>query len=253
MAVLRSAWNYHQHYQPFVSWAHAVAQRTRLLNPLPLVVWNSDKRYLRMLEAQGIPIIPTIWFSQGSNYHLASFLLSTGWHKAILKPSIGANSSDVRLVTSETLAEGQAHLDHFLSQRRGMMLLQPYVEHEGEHSHVFLNSEWSHAFQRQPFGVRQAVDTLDEPQIVPCTQEIAFATAVIQTVQRLFRIPTLLYGRVDLIREQIAVGGSYRLMEVEIIEPMLHLEYANALSRFTDALVHALHEARSSKMTELPV
>ena len=32
-----------------------------LANPLNIVRWNLDKVYLRKLEAQGIPIVPTLW------------------------------------------------------------------------------------------------------------------------------------------------------------------------------------------------
>ena len=47
IAVLRSPWDYHERIAEFSAWLKAVSTQTRLLNTLPIVEWNLDKRYLR--------------------------------------------------------------------------------------------------------------------------------------------------------------------------------------------------------------
>lgn len=46
VALIRSTWNYVAHFRAFRSWLDHVAARTRLINPLPAILWNLHKRYL---------------------------------------------------------------------------------------------------------------------------------------------------------------------------------------------------------------
>ena len=52
LVVLRSTWDYTLAYGAFLDWARAVP---RLANPIDVIVWNSDKTYLRDLSAAAIP------------------------------------------------------------------------------------------------------------------------------------------------------------------------------------------------------
>ncbi|MFJ4839337.1 hypothetical protein [Streptomyces sp. NPDC088746] len=57
--VLESPWDYPKRSDEFLAWARRVAAETVLCNPLPVVEWNSDKRYLADLAAEGVPIVPS--------------------------------------------------------------------------------------------------------------------------------------------------------------------------------------------------
>src|SRR5579875_3240470 len=46
LALLRSTWDYCERLPAFLAWAERVAAQTRLLNPLPVIRWNTDKHYL---------------------------------------------------------------------------------------------------------------------------------------------------------------------------------------------------------------
>lgn len=43
--VLRSPWDYVQRLDEFLAWCAKVSTQTRLVNPLPVVRWNTDKHY----------------------------------------------------------------------------------------------------------------------------------------------------------------------------------------------------------------
>jgi glutathione synthase/RimK-type ligase-like ATP-grasp enzyme len=237
LALVRSTWNYYTYPSQFFRWAASVARRTMLLNPLPVLRWNAHKQYLACLAHQGVPIIPTIFLPRHASFHLPSLLRETGWPQAVLKPCIGANSYGTCLVTQETMTEALVHLLRF---SRHDMMLQPYlrtIEDEPEHSHVFVEGVWSHAFVRTPFRQRSAHDAPQEPQVVPTPSEILLAQQVLDALHRLLQIPPLLTARVDLVRDEC---GVLRVMEVECIEPMLHLEYAQALPRLTENIVKRL-------------
>src|SRR5579884_2500123 len=74
LTLVRSTWNYYAHAPAFLAWASSVATCTTLLNPLPILQWNSHKAYLAELERLGFPIIPTIWLPRSRCAHLASLL-----------------------------------------------------------------------------------------------------------------------------------------------------------------------------------
>jgi hypothetical protein len=102
-----------------------------------------------------------------------------------------------------------------------------------------LSSFLAHTFARPSFHtltsevlrVQNPVDTyqIDDPS----PEEVVLATRTMHVVEQLLGGGTLLYGRVDLVRD----GDQLYLMELELTEPVLHLEYSGAGERLTEAIV----------------
>ncbi|MGH8041095.1 MAG: hypothetical protein ACREPN_03510, partial [Rudaea sp.] len=67
VALLRSTWDYTQRLPEFLVWAGRTAALTRLLNPLPVIRWNTDKHYLHDLEKTGVAIVPSVFVEPGEN------------------------------------------------------------------------------------------------------------------------------------------------------------------------------------------
>ena len=244
LVLLRSTWNYYLQYPRYVTWLSKVAAGSHLLNPLPVVQWNTQKRrYLPDLAVAGIPTIPTSWLAMGTSVQLDRLLSTPRWNSVVLKPSIAANGYGTCVVERRkraSVVRGQRHLDHFLGQHD--MLVQPYlasVESFGEVSHVFINGSWSHAFARLPFHTRTSEELgaqrpVDEHQVdCPPPEEVALAQRIMRVVEQMLGCGPLLYGRVDLVRD----GGQLYLMELELTEPVLHLEYSGAGERLAEAIV----------------
>lgn len=255
VVVVRSTWNYHHAPEAFLTWAKGVASATRLLNPLHVMQWNAHKGYMRDLERAGVPVIPTRWLARGTAEDVGQLLAKQGWAKAVAKPAIAANSSGVLLIEGnnpESVACAQEHIEQWLS--RVDMLLQPFlasVTSKGECSHVFVGDCWSHAFLRQPshaLSPRQIAPSgqafcnaflhrpfhasspaevvgYGMPQIVPDPEEVAVARAIYKQCKQIVHVDTLPFARVDVVRDG---DGVVRLMELELIEPLLHLDYADA-------------------------
>src|SRR3954454_277856 len=59
--VVRSTWDYSWRLAEFLAWADATAAVTTLCNPAPVLHWNTDKRYLREIDAAGVPVVRTLW------------------------------------------------------------------------------------------------------------------------------------------------------------------------------------------------
>jgi hypothetical protein len=196
------------------------------------VRWNTHKNYLRDLEQQGVAIVPTVWASPGTSLDLAALLAERGWTQAVVKPAVSASAYATRLVTSATVAEGQAHLDHLLAERD--MMIQPFltsVTTTGERSLVYFDGVLSHTILRSP---ALGKGNIGGKGLIPNdAKEAAFAEHVIRAVNG-----ETLYARVDIARDD---AGDLRLMELELVEPWLGLDLApDAATRFAAAIARRL-------------
>src|SRR3954468_18656738 len=62
--VVRSTWDYAPRRDEFLAWARRVEAATPLHNPAAVLAWNTDKRYLAELAADGLAVVPTAWFAR---------------------------------------------------------------------------------------------------------------------------------------------------------------------------------------------
>lgn len=198
------------------------------MNPLPVVRWNADKRYLRDLAQRGVEIVPTVFLGQGEHEELALIAEREGWDELVLKPAVSASSYKTVLVRRGEMAAGQQHLESLL--REGAALVQeflPTVASECERSLVFFEGRYSHTILRAPaLGLKADSETRLAPDN---EEEQAFARAVLEAAGEM-----PLYARVDILRD---VRRQLRLMELELIEPWLGLElHPEAADRFAQAI-----------------
>ncbi len=62
LVVIRSTWDYTARRDEFLAWAGSVP---RIVNPAPVLAWNTDKHYLNDLAKGGVPVVPTVWLDPG--------------------------------------------------------------------------------------------------------------------------------------------------------------------------------------------
>jgi glutathione synthase/RimK-type ligase-like ATP-grasp enzyme len=213
LVVLRSTWDYHRRLAEFLGWVDRVAGRTRLLNDPRTVRWNSHKTYLRELERSGIPIVPTVWGSELDS--VTDTLEERGWERGVLKPAVSASGEGAHLLRLGDRASNEAAFRELLA--KGEVLLQPYlaaVNDPGERSLVFLDGAYSHAVLRAPRFLPGSPLREGAP-VEPLDLEREVAVRALAVVE-----PRPLYARVDLVTGS---DGSPRLMELELIEPLLFL------------------------------
>lgn len=236
LIVIRSCWDYFYHPEKFAAWISALeALKVRVLNPLPIVRWNHDKKYLRDLEQRGIEIAPTFWCERNTTPKIDEILRSRGWQKAVVKPTISGTSMLTWVVTRD---EGNAHDAQLaeLLQQRDMMIQEYMPEIEsGEWSLVFFGGEFSHAaVKRAKAGDFRVQDehggSWSHEQ--PSEDLKRQAKQVLETVGE-----ELLYARVDGVLRD----GRFILMELEVIEPMLYFgSNAAAAEMFAEKLIERL-------------
>jgi glutathione synthase/RimK-type ligase-like ATP-grasp enzyme len=238
LVVIRTTWDYWDRHEQYLAWARSVP---RLVNSAEVVAWNTDKTYLKRLEAAGIPTVSTTWISPGDAYALPL-------EAFVVKPSVSAGARDTAAYAGGDEA-AREHVDRLLAAGRTVML-QPYlraVDTEGETAVLVFSGEVSHAARKSPvltIGAGEA--ELGSWSIEPRTAsagEVELALRVVQEVSRWG--DELLYARIDLLPGPV-------LIELEVTEPSLFLQEApGSAQRFAHA-VRAWAERSSRAATSPP-
>jgi O-ureido-D-serine cyclo-ligase len=245
LALLRSPWDYTQRLPEFLAWAMRAARATRLLNPIDVIRWNTDKHYLRDLESAGVAIVPSAFVEPGEDAAaaLAAFQQAHPTGEFVVKPAIGAGSRDAQRYHANDRDAARTHVQRLLEGKRSV-LLQPYLDRVDEHGEtalVFFDGKFSHAIRKGPLlkrgeGPTRALFAAEHiTSRMPDAAERALAERALAAIP--FPQP-LLYARIDLIH---AADGSPRLLELELTEPSLFFAHAaGSAARFAKAiLAHA--------------
>ena len=229
--IVRSCWDYTSRRDEFLAWAASVPH---LHNSHEVLAWNTDKVYLRQIEAAGVPIIETRWNVAAGD--------DLGDHAEwVVKPTVSAGSLDT--ARWESPADVYAHSAALVSAGRTSMT-QPYissVDEEGETAMLFFGGEFSHAIRKGPIlvrgeGIRQDRDGRGENEVrTPTTAQHEVAAAALAAVDEVLGHPAdLLYARVDLVT---GADGSPLVIEIELAEPYLFLVLADGgAGRLVDAV-----------------
>lgn len=241
LVVIRSTWDYPHCRDRFLAWA---GQLRRVLNPLPILKWNTDKRYLNDLARAGVPVIPTRFLEPGVAFEspAASF---------VVKPAVSCGAQDTARYSAGDEARARDHVRRLQASGRTVMV-QPYladIDVQGEVAVMFIGEGYSHSIRRgavlHQAGLPEASAVLPF-QVQACEVTPAERRLAEQVMAHVPGGPVgLLYGRVDLVP---GPDGAPLLLEVELTEPSLFLEFSQgSVERFADCIVETLanHRDRS--------
>ena len=189
------AWGYHR---AGPEWRAAVdrweARGINLWNPPGVLRWNVDKAYLGRLAGRGAPVVPTRYAGRLDEAALHDAAEAFGTDRLIAKPQISASAwQTIRWSPGAPLDGGPT----------GPAVIQPFlpaIEETGEHSLLYFGGA---------FGLIAAHEAAPD--------ERAAAEAILAEIDE-----PLIYARVDLVR---GLDGAPVLMELELVEPDLYLEY----------------------------
>lgn len=224
LVVVRSTWDYLDRYDDFLAWAASVP---RLANPVEVLRWNTDKRYLGRLAGLGVPVVPT-------TYADAAWIPPPG--EFVVKPTVSAGARDTARYGPADALAAQQHVQRLLMAGRGV-LVQPYlpaVEAAGETSLLYVDGVFSHGGRKGAvLGGAQALppDRVEIGPREPTAAEREVAERVLAAVSK-----PLLYARVDLLP---GPDGPL-LLELELTEPYFFLGTSDgAADRFAAAIAAA--------------
>lgn len=210
------AWGYHQdppRWHELLDRLEREAVTT--LNPVPLLRWNSDKRYLAELGERDVATIPTRLVEVLDEAAIAEARVEFG-DQLVIKPPVSASAYGTHLLGPNDPLPTDA-----LGQE---MLVQPFlraVAVEGEYSIMLFDGNFSHSIVKRP----KAGDYRVQPHLggteLPCEPPaggIDLAHAALAAAPA-----KATYARVDMVRDN---DGDLAIIELELIEPALWLQHA---------------------------
>lgn len=228
--IFRSTWDYFERKDEFNQWLESLENKPiKLFNPLSIIKENIHKFYLKKLEEYGVIIVPTIFQVKTNNLDVS---IPDEWNQAVIKPAFSAAAYKTRVFDKKEIEQVQEEYKLFAVEND--MLIQkfmPEIISIGETSVIYFNGKNSHAVLKKPksgdfrvqsiFGGQYEKTELDE--------EVLHQTDFI--LKLMTEIP--LYARID----GIVIDKVFYLMEVEMIEPDLYMEYEpEAFERFIQAI-----------------
>lgn len=217
--VFRSTWDYFKHHASFLRWLDALDRAgIPAINSTRTARWNADKRYLLELEALGIPIVPsTIVSGRDLERTLATF----GSREVVVKPTVSGTAWHTLRGVADSPGLRTAA---FALPRHFDYVIQPFIEEivsAGELSLIYIGSMLSHAVVKRP----QPGDYRVQGEFGGSSERLRPDAAVVASANRVLTAAAslghgdLAYARVD----GVVTGGAFLLMELELIEPYLHL------------------------------
>jgi glutathione synthase/RimK-type ligase-like ATP-grasp enzyme len=226
LVVLRSTWDYAERRDEFLAWARSLR---RVLNSVPLVEWNTDKRYLEHLSRAGVPTVPTRFVAPGTAFEPPAVSF-------VVKPSVSAGGrSSARFAPDEADAAHALVAEIHAEGRTAM--IQPYLSGVEEKALVYVGGEYSHALLRRvplPAAGSRPVFYLAE-ELAPAEASATERNIAEAAIARAPGEPV--YARVDLL------GGA--VLELELTEPSLYFEFGSgSAERFAAAIAARLTPVR---------
>ena len=246
LVLVRSTWDYSPRHDEFLAWARALP---KVVNSADVIEWNTDKRYLRELDAAGVPVIPTIWLDPAR--HLSKRAVHTrmpAFGDFVVKPVVSAGARDTgryQPVSAESRGRAIAHAVRLLDEGRWVMI-QPYVtsvDTAGETCLIFIDGELTHAVRKNALLTGPAEDS---GELYAAEEMSAFEAtpAQVEVAQRALAVAReatgadLTYARVDLVSGD---DGVPMVIELELTEPSLWMKYGSGVEgRLADAVIKLL-------------
>ncbi|WP_326914093.1 ATP-grasp domain-containing protein [Sphingopyxis chilensis] len=187
-----------------------------VVNPVPVLRWNSDKAYLSELAAKGVAVVPTVEVAALDDASLAKAMAELGTDDIVIKPAISGGADGTHRIAPGAPIPGDA-----AGRRRLVQPLMPGILTHGEFSLFFFAGKFSHAIVKRPasgdFRVQEQFGGREEPwEANDGAQALAAAALAAAPAAPV-------YARVDMVGD---AAGALHIMELELIEPSLFLHHA---------------------------
>jgi glutathione synthase/RimK-type ligase-like ATP-grasp enzyme len=252
VVLANGAWDNIHHADEFLRWADYVSGSlgVTVVNPPAVLRWNIDKRYLRELEAAGVPVVPTMWVEPGTEAGTAAGRVARPdppgrgpnsdpplhdsipdpaeielpGSEIVVKPTVSGGGFQTARYRPHEHDEARRHLADLVRSGRTAMvqLYQPTVDDVGEVGLIFFGGTFSHAMHKDPMirrGTGPRPNLIENQVVTPASAspaQVALGQAALAAAERLHG--PVAYARVDTVE---AEDGRPLLLELELLDPVL--------------------------------
>ncbi len=233
MVLVRTLWDYHKKIDEFKNFLDQNVD-TSLFNDASILRWNMDKSYLKDLNDLAIKIPKFDIFDK--LFDPSEYMELNKISKLVLKPTISAGGRNTYLIDEITKGDYDKTIAGILSN--SPVIAQEYVadiKSLGEWSFIYFDKVFSHAVIKMP-----AKDEFKVQERFGGSISGAYPSSnMLYNCQIILdKLPLdLLYARIDAV----IVDSVFYLMEVELFEPSLFLQYSDvAAQNFCKAILKRL-------------
>lgn len=235
LAYLGTPWDYTEAKDEFLERLEALEQAGVVVaNPAEVIRWNADKLYLAELAERGAPSIPTLWPQSAGPAEVFAAFDHFAADRVVVKRRVGAGAIGQDSFTREAPPPPHWRID----QPAMIQPFLPAIQHEGEHSFIFVGGQFSHGLIKQAAKGDYRIQSLYggiEVAVEPAAADRQAAAAVMAMLP--FDAPPL-YARIDMVRLD---GGELAVIEAELIEPYLYpLQGAEFGARMAEGMLTRL-------------
>jgi len=232
--LIRSPWDYFHKPEEFMEYLETCRSRKiTVINDVELVRWNHTKHYMAELENAGVPVVPSLFYSQTESPLEFQDEVKKKWPLVVVKPAISGSAFltyQLASGTKEFVVRCREILKH------GDLMIQPYIESiqkDGEVSLIYFNNgEFSHAVLKRPKNedFRVQVEHGGSTVFFEAPENLkALAKNTFKNVDHEW-----FYARVDIVdwQKNPVIG------ELEMLEPALYFQqHPPAAKRFAELLI----------------
>jgi len=230
--LIRTIWDYFLKYDEYLKLLDFLeASKVPVFNPVEILKWNANKKYLQELQNEGFDIIPTI-FNLNNDKDSFATAISKGWKKVVLKPVISGNSYHTFVIDGDDEAKFNQLIDkHYINRPYMLQEFIPEISN-GEISTIYFSNGYSYSVTKVPAAGEYRVQ-FDYGGVYHFGDVDPTIKNICDRIAARFE-NKLLYQRVDGVWRD----GKFLIMEVELIEPDLYLNLnKDALNNWVDAIV----------------
>ena len=176
LAIFRTTWNYFNYLDEFIKFLSFWKNKLRFINPIDIVLWNLDKKYLFDLSSSGINIPESILVKKGQIKKLKKISQRENWSKFIIKPCISAAAWETYNIDSKNVDKYES-LFQSLVMKQDMLVqnFQDSILSFGEISLMLFGGQYSHAVIKKPKKTTTEFKTILVvlfPNIIPKTKKL---------------------------------------------------------------------------------
>jgi hypothetical protein len=235
--VIRSVWDYTKQTDKFLHWLIAVkASGIPVMNPIDLMLWNIDKRYIAELRRLGIPFPDTLFPDEDEEIETTAHNLPGT--EIVIKPRVGESGEGVIRVPRNQIGATVRAMES--PRQVSSLMFQEFMPeiYDGELSFIFIGGTFSHCIRKRPrlgeFRVNRQYDPQPACLVSPGEKLISAAECALQ------HLPAQpMYARVDGIER----GSMLICLEIELIDPALYFDlYPVAASMMAREIVDEVRE-----------
>ena len=150
-AIFRTTWNYFNYLDEFIKFLTTWKNKLIFINPIDIVLWNLDKKYIFDLNSNGINIPESVLVKRGQVKKLKNISQKENWSKFIIKPCISAAAWETYCVERKNIDKYES-LFYRLVMKHDMLVqnFQDSILSFGEISFMLFDGKYSHAVIKKP-------------------------------------------------------------------------------------------------------